>query len=205
MPAQMNNFLSWNIMKNLFQKLSCLCVIFLAACGGGGNSSTFTVTRAWEGTTYSCPTQATYDVCRAGSCAQCTCTVGCDANAPKAKLTVTMAPAALTVDQAGALSMSLSNAASVSQTVAFQLNYPAGGVGYNSFSFSAPCTTPALSVGGQSFTATVVVPPNTLVCSFDVQKSFVAPANPVAFSLSNLDKVELQGSLPNVTVTASVP
>lgn len=202
----MNFFLYSNIMINFLKTLSCLIVIFLAACGGGGgDSSSFTVTRSWEGTTYSCPTQATYDVCRAGSCTQCTCTIGCDASAPKAKLAVTMVPAALAVEQAGTLRLSLSNAASVNQTVSFKLGYPAGGVGYSALSFSAPCTTPALSVGGQSFTATVVVPANTLTCSFEVQKSFNAPVSPVVFALSDLDKVELQGSLPYVTVTASVP
>jgi len=193
------------IMKNFFKTFSYLCVIFLAACGGGGgsDSSLFNVTRSWEGTTYSCPNQATYDVCRAGDCSQCTCTIGCDANAPKAQLTVAMTPAALTVDQAGALLLNLSNPASVNQTVSFNLSYPVGQVGYNTLSFTAPCITTALSVGGQSFTATVVVPANTVGCNFAVQKRFEAPASPVAFSLSNLDKVELQGSLPNVTVTVA--
>lgn len=182
--------------------LSLALASLLVACGGGGGgTSTYTVNRSWEGTTYSCSNQSTYDVCRAGDCSQCTCTVGCSANAAKAKMTVTMAPAALTLDQAAALTLSLGNSDAVNQTVKFTLNYPAGGVGYSAFSFSAPCTTPALSVAGQSFVATVVVPANTKACSFEVQKRFTATANPVLFTLSDLDKVELQGSLPNVTVT----
>ncbi len=174
----------------------------LAACGGGGgSSSTFNVTRNWEGTTYSCPSQSSYDVCRAGDCSQCTCTAGCSANAAKAKLKVTLAPAALAVDQPGTLTLALGNLAAVSQTVSFTLNYPAGGVGYSAFSFSAPCTTSALNVGGQSFTATVVVPANTTACTFEAQKRFTAPASPVQFTLTGLDKVELEGGLPSVTVT----
>jgi hypothetical protein len=195
-------FLSLKIMKKLFKNLSFLCVIFLAACGGGGSSdsSSFTVTRASEGTTYSCPTQATYDVCLNGSCAQCTCTIGCDANAPKVKLAVAMTPASLVVDEAGDLRMTLSSAAAVSQTASFTLKYPAGGVGYSAFSFSAPCTTYSLSVGGESFIATVVVPANTASCTFDVRKRFFAAANPVVFELTGLDKVELEGTLPSVIV-----
>lgn len=187
-------------MKKRFKTLSCMCVIFLAACGGGGDSSSFTVTRTSEGTTYSCPTQATFDVCRTGNCAQCTCTIGCDANAAKVKLALTMTPASLKVDQAGDLRISLSSSAAVSQTASFTLRYPAGGVGYSAFSFSAPCTTSSLSVGGQSFIATVVVPANTSSCTFNVSKQFAAVANPVVFELTDLDKVELQGSLPSVTV-----
>ena len=187
-------------MKNLFTTFSCLCVLLLAACGGGSDSSTFTVTNTLEGTTYSCPTQATYDVCRAGSCSQCSCTIGCDAKAPKVKLAVTMTPASLAVDQEGDLRMSLSSAATVSQTASFMLKYPAGGVGYSAVSFSPPCTTPSLSVGGQSFIATVVVPVNTSSCTFDLRKQFSAVANPVLFELTNLNKVELQGTLPSVTV-----
>ena len=174
----------------------------MTACGGGGgDSSNFTVTRNWEGTTYSCPSQSTYDVCRAGDCSQCTCTVGCSANAAKAKLKITLTPATLAVDQPGTLTLALGNSAAVNQTVSFTLNYPAGGVGYSAFSFSAPCTTPALSVGGQSLIATVVVPANTTACTFEAQKRFAAAASPVQFTLTGLDKVELEGSLPNVTVT----
>jgi hypothetical protein len=176
----------------------------LAACGGGSSSesSTFTVTRTWEGTTYSCPTQSAYDICRAGSCGQCTCTVGCDASAPMALLAVQMTPQALTVEEPGALRLQLSNGAGVNQTVAFTLNYPAGEVSSSGFAFSAPCTTSALSVGGQSLAATVVVPANTASCTFEVQKRFAQAANPVVFTLSGLDKVELDGALPSVTVTA---
>ena len=174
----------------------------MTACGGGGgDSSNFTVTRNWEGTTYSCPSLSTYDVCRAGDCSQCTCTVGCSANAAKAKLKVTLTPATLAVDQPGTLTLALGNSAAVNQTVSFTLNYPAGGVGYSAFSFSAPCTTPALSVGGQSLIATVVVPANTTACTFEAQKRFAAAASPVQFTLTGLEKVELDGSLPNVTVT----
>jgi hypothetical protein len=175
----------------------------LVACGGGGGDggSTYTVTRNWEGTTYSCPSQSIYDVCRAGDCSQCTCTVGCDASAAKAKLKVTLTPATLAVGQPGTLTLALGNSAAVNQTVSFTLNYPAGGVGYSAFSFSAPCTTPALNVGGQSFIATVVVPANTTACTFEAQKQFTAAASPVQFTLTGLDKVELEGSLPNVTVT----
>lgn len=189
-------------MKKISKILSCLCVIFLAACGGGsgGDSSSFIVIRPLEGTTYSCPTQATFDVCRTGNCAQCTCTIGCDANAPKVKLAVAMTPATLPVDQAGDLRISLSSSAAVSQTASFTLRYPAGGVGYSALSFSAPCTTTSLTVGGQSFIATVVVPANTSSCTFNVSKQFAGVANPVVFELTNLDKVELQGSLPSVTV-----
>jgi hypothetical protein len=187
-------------MKNLFKTFACLCVLFLAACGGGSSSSTFTVTNTLEGSTYSCPTQATFDVCRAGSCSQCTCTIGCDANAPKVKLAVTMTPASLAVDQEGDLRMSLSSSAAVSQTASFTLKYPAGGVGYSAFTFSSPCTTTSLSVGGQSFIATVVVPANTPSCTFNVRKQFSAAANPVVFELTNLNKVELQGVLPSVNV-----
>jgi hypothetical protein len=193
-------------MNLYFNRIFGLTLVsLLTACGGGGggggDSSNFTVTRNWEGTTYSCASQSSYDVCRAGDCSQCTCTVGCSANAAKAKLTVTMAPATLAVEQAGALTVSLGNSEAVNQTVKFTLNYPAGGVGYSAFSFSTPCTTPALSVGGQSFIATVVVPANTTACTFEVQKQFTAAASPVLFTLSDLDKVELQGSLPSVTVT----
>lgn len=188
-----------------FKFILCVAMVsYLSACGGGGgggSTSTYTVTRNWEGTTYSCPSQSSYDVCRAGDCSQCTCTVGCSATAVKAKLKVTMTPATLAVEQPGALTLALGNSAAVNQTVSFALNYPAGGVGYSTFSFSAPCTTNSLNVGGQSFIATVVVPANTTACTFDVQKRFSAAASPVQFSLSGLDKVELEGSLPSVTVT----
>ena len=190
-------------MKNIFKIFSYLIFILLAACGGGGsggNSSSFIVTSTLEGTTYSCPTQATYDACRAGSCSQCTCTVGCDPNAPKARLAVTMTPTTLPVDEPGNLGLSLSSSASVSQTVSFALKYPSGGVGYSAFSFTAPCTTTSLSVGGLSFNATVVVPANTTGCTFDFQKQFSATASPVVFELTNLDKVELLGTLPVVSV-----
>lgn len=174
----------------------------LAACGGGGgSSSTFTVTRNWEGTTYSCPSQSSYDVCRAGDCSQCTCTVGCSAAAVKAKLRVSMTPATLAVEQPGALTLTLGNSAAVNQTVSFTLNYPAGAVSSTGFAFSSPCTTSSLNAGGQSFIATVVVPANTSACTFEVQKRFTAAASPVQFSLTGLDKVELEGSLPSVTVT----
>jgi hypothetical protein len=55
-------------------------------------------------------------------------------------------------------------------------------------------------LGGQSFVATVVVPANTAACTFEVQKRFTAAASPVQFTLTGLDKVELEGSLPSVTV-----
>ena len=111
-----------------------------------------------------------------------------------------MTPASLAVDQEGDLRMSLSSSATVSQTASFTLKYPAGGVGYSAVTFSSPCTTPSLSVGGQSFIATVVVPANTSSCTFDLRKQFSAVANPVLFELTNLNKVELQGTLPSVTV-----
>jgi hypothetical protein len=191
------------IMNLNFHRILGLALIsLLTACGGGGggSSSTFTVTRSWEGTTYSCPSKASYDVCTAGDCSQCTCTVGCSANAAKARLKVTLTPATLAVDQPGTLTLALGNSAAVNQTVSFTLNYPAGGVGYSAVSFSAPCTTPTLNVGGQSFVATVVVPANTTACTFEVQKRFTAAASPVQFTLTGLDKVELEGSLPSVTV-----
>jgi hypothetical protein len=188
---------------NRYLKTLFVLVTFtvLAGCGGGGDGSSFTVNRSWEGTTYSCPTQATFDVCRAGDCAQCTCTVGCTANVAKAKLKVTLEPATLAVDQPGTLTLALGNSATVNQTVSFTLNYPMGQVSYSTMSFSAPCTTPVLSVGGQNLTATVVVPANTNSCTFEVQKRFTTAASPVQLILTGLDKVELDGSLPNITVT----
>ena len=185
-------------LKTLF---ALVALTILAACGGG-DSSSFTVNRSWEGTNYSCPTQATFDVCRAGDCAQCTCTMGCSANAAKVKLKVTLALATLAVDQPGTLTLALGNSAAVNQTVSFTLNYPVGQVSYSTLSFSAPCTTPVLSVAGQSFNATVVVPANTSSCTFEVQKRFTTAASPVQLTLIDLDKVELEGSLPSVTVTS---
>jgi hypothetical protein len=114
---------------------------------------------------------------------------------------VTLTPATLAVEQPGTLTLALGNAAAVNQTVSFTLNYPMGQVGYNTFSFSAPCTTPVLSAGGQSFNATVVVPANTNSCTFEMQKRFTTAASPVQLTLTGLNKVELEGSLPNVTVT----
>jgi hypothetical protein len=149
----------------------------LVACGGGGGdgSSTYTVTRNWEGTTYSCPSQSIYDVCRAGDCSQCTCTVGCDASAAKAKLKVTLTPATLAVDQPGTLTLALGNSAAVNQTVSFTLNFLAGGLGYGAFSFSVPCTTPALNAGVKNFIATVVVQAHATACTSLRRKSDSLP------------------------------
>ncbi len=108
-------------------------------------------------------------------------TVGCSANAAKAKLTVSMAPATLAVDQLGTLA--LGNSAVVNQTVSFTLNFLAGGLGYGAFSFSVPCTTPALNAGVKNFIATVVVQAHATACTFAAQKRFTAPASPVQFSL----------------------
>ena len=183
--------------------LALITVTVLSACGGGGGgeTSTFTVTRSLDSTTYSCPTQATFDVCRAGDCGQCTCTVGCDANAPKVKLAVSMSPTTLAVDQQSTLHVQLSSNATVYQTARFTLNYAAGGVQYSAAAFSAPCTTLSLSVGGQSIVASILVPANTASCTFTVQKAFASSASPAVMSMSGLDKVELDGSLPSVTVT----
>ena len=189
-------------MKLVLKALSCLSITFLVACGGGGSDSTaYTVTSSSEGTSYSCPTKAKYDACTAGSCTQCTCISGCDVNAPKAKLKVAMAPTALTLDQPAALSFTLSNDASVNQTVAFSLSYPAGTVTSSAVAFSSPCITSSLSVGAQKVAATVTIPAKTLTCTFEVKKRFSEVANPVLFSLSNLDKLELEGLLPIVSVT----
>lgn len=186
-------------LKTLF---TFIAVTLLAACGGGGaDTSTFTVTRSLEGTTYSCPTQATFDVCRAGECGQCTCTIGCDANAPKVKLAVSMSPTTLAVDQESTLTLRLSSNATVSQTARFTLNYADGGAQYGAVAFTAPCITTSMNVGGQSIVASVLVPANTSSCTFTVQKRFTSPASPATLSLSSLEKVELDGSLPNVTVT----
>jgi hypothetical protein len=172
----------------------------LASCGGGGDGSSFTVNRTWEGTTYSCPTQTAFDVCRAGNCVQCTCTVGCDANAPKVKLAVSMSPSTLPVNQPGTLRLGLSNTANVNQTVRFTLNTPAGPVFNSAGWFSTPCDQLDLNLGSQSVVAVVMVPASSS-CSMDLQKRFTAPASPAAMSLIDLDTVELDGGLPSVTVT----
>lgn len=187
--------------KNLISLI--LSTLILAACGGGGAVSNFTVTHTWDGTTYSCPTQTAYDQCGADSCAACTCTVGCDASAPNAKLKITMTPSTLLVNQQGSLTLQLSNAASVKQTVKFNLVTPAGGVGYSTtVPFSGGCNTLSHSIGSKSITATVVVPANTVLpCEFVLRKSFTTAANPVVFSLEGLEKLELNGTLPVVTVT----
>lgn len=197
------NFLMRAPMNHLSKYLfTAALFVLLSACGGGGgDSSSFTVTRSLGGTTHSCPTQAAFDACSTGDCGQCTCTVGCDPNAPKVKLAVTMAPNTLAIDQPGTLSFGLSNSGAVSQAVKFTLNYPMGQVGYNVIAFSSPCITYALNVGGQSFVTTVIVPANTTSCSFEMQKRFTAAASPVLWTLTDLSKVELQGSLPSVTVT----
>jgi len=67
--------------------------------------------------------------------------------------------------------------------------------------FTTPCITTSLNVGGQSIVASVVVPANTASCMFTLQKAFAYAASPAAMSLSDLDKVELDGALPSVTVT----
>lgn len=188
--------------KNLIS--ICLSTLILAACGGGGGvESNFTVTRTWDGTTYSCPTQTAYDQCSADNCTQCTCTVGCQTNAPKAKLKVDMSPNTLQANQQGTLTLKLSNDASVKQTVKFNLVTPAGGVGYStSVPFSGGCNTLAHSIGSKSISATVVVPASTTApCEFVLRKSFTTAANPVVFSLDGLEKLELDGALPVVTVT----
>jgi hypothetical protein len=184
-------------LKALF---ALVTLTLLAACGGGGDGNSFTVNRTWEGTTYSCPTQATFDVCRAGNCTQCTCTVGCDTNAPKVKLAVSMSPSTLPVNQPGTLRLALRNTATVNQTVRFTLNSPAGPVFNCSGWFSTPCDQLELNLGSQSVVAAVMVPANSS-CSMDLQKRFTAPASSAAMSLSDLDKVELDGALPSVTVT----
>lgn len=47
-----------NIMSLNFKPMLVLALAsLLVACGGG--SSTYTVTRNWEGTTYSCPSPST--------------------------------------------------------------------------------------------------------------------------------------------------
>lgn len=190
-------------MNTLSKILSALALAaVLTACGGGGDGGSFTVIRTWEGTTYSCPTQAAFNVCRAGDCGQCTCTVGCDPNAPKVKLAVSMLPSTLPVNQPGALKLSLSNSASVNQTVRFTLNTAAGQV-FNPLPagwFSKPCDQLELQLGSESVVAAVMVPSNAS-CSVELQKRFVSPANPAVMSLSGLDKVELDGTLPSVVVT----
>jgi hypothetical protein len=57
-----------------------------------------------------------------------------------------------------------------------------------------------LNLGSQSVVAAVMVPANSS-CSMDLQKRFTAPASPAAMSLSDLEKIELDGALPSVTVT----
>jgi len=99
--------------------------------------------------------------------------VGCSANAAKAKLTVSMAPATLAVDQLGTLA--LGNSAVVNQTVSFTLNFLAGGLGYGAFSFSVPCTTPALNAGVKNFIATVVVQAHATACTSLRRKSDSLP------------------------------
>jgi len=188
-------------MNSYLKTLFALATLtLLAACGGGGDGSSFTVNRSWEGTTYSCPTQATFDVCRGGDCAQCTCTVGCDANAPKVKLAVSMSPSTLPINQPGTLNLTLNNTARVNQTVRFTLNTPAGQVFNSAGWFSSPCDTLDLNLGSQSVVAAVMVPASSS-CSMDLQKRFTSTASPAAISLSDLDKVELDGALPSVTVT----
>lgn len=122
---------------------------------------------------------------------------------PKARLVVQMTPATLKVDQPGALNLWLSNGSAEKQTVAFTLNYPSGAVSSSDIAFSAPCTTLALSMGGQSLAATVVVPASTERCMFEFQKRFTQEASPVVFTLSGLDRVEQGGALPSVTGTDS--
>jgi len=117
------------------------------------------------------------------------------------KLAVSMSPTTLAVGQQGTLTLRLSSNAKVNQTARFTLNYPAGRVQSNAFAFLAPCTSPSLSMGAQSFVASVVVPANTASCTFTVQKVFDSSASSAVMSLSDLDKVELDGALPSVTVT----
>lgn len=186
-----------------------LSTLFLAACGGGGGGveTNFTITRNWDGTTYSCPTQSAYDQCKADVCTQCTCTVGCEVGAAKVKLKVSMTPSTLKVNQQGDLTLQLSNSASVKQTIKFSLATPSGGVGYTTnfgnAPFSAGCNTLDQSLGGKAVGFRVVVPASNTAnpCVLTLRKSFTEPANPVVFSLEGLDRVELDGSLPLVTVT----
>jgi hypothetical protein len=60
----------------------------------------------------------------------------------------------------------LVNSAVVNQTVSFTLNLLVGGLGYGAFSFSVPCTAPALSACVKSFIATVVVQAHATACTF---------------------------------------
>ena len=191
-------------MKLFFKNLIALFSLsLLVACGGGNDGGTFSFSDVTRGTSYSCPTQAALDVCAAGDCAQCTCTLGCsDPTVANAKIKVTMSTTTLTVNQPGTLTLDLSNAESTSQTVVFTLNYPAGPVSYSATDFSGSCTASSLSIGGLEISATVTVPANTDSCTFAVQKQFTQAANPVSFTLTNLDNVELDGSVPSLTVTA---
>jgi hypothetical protein len=55
-------------------------------------------------------------------------------------------------------------------------------------------------VGGKSIAASVLVPANTASCTFTAQKRFTSLVSQAALSLSGLEKIELDGSLPNVSV-----
>ncbi len=192
----------------MFKILSTLIfsVLLVSACGGGGGGDStdkvFTVGNS-DGTKYSCSTQATYDQCIAGSCNLCTCTVGCDTTGTLVKLGVTMTPTTLKLNEQADLTLTLTNKAAVAQTVKFKLLTATGPAGYNlAVPFSNGCKTTSQIIGGNSISATVVVPANNVVlpCEFKLKKSFTVTGSPVAFTLEGLDKLELDGSLPVVNV-----
>jgi hypothetical protein len=196
--------------KIMFKTLTTLILsaLMLAACGGGGGGdttqNTFTFNNNTDGTSFSCPTKATLDQCTAGSCGECTCTKGCASSSTKVKLSVILADTNLKLNQQTDLTLKLDNKADVAQTVKFKLVTPSGPVGYSvAVPFSNGCKTLSQTIGGNTIAATVVVPANNsvLACEFKLRKTFTVTGSPLAFTLEDLDKVELEGSLPVVNVT----
>lgn len=177
--------------------------VVLVGCGGGGGggSKSFTVENTATGTTHSCPAEAAFNACSTGDCGQCTCTVGCDANAPLVTLAVTMAPGSLEVGQDGDLTLKVNNPASVSQVVEFELNMPAGTLTSFGIGFNGVCGNLSFTTGASGIKARTIVPSGA-TCEYRAGKRFVAAAAPVGFTLTGLTRIALQGSLPSVTVTA---
>ena len=201
----------------MFKTLTTLILstLMLVACGGGGggndssdnntNTNTqnvFTFNNNTDGTSFSCPSKATLDQCTAGSCGQCTCTKGCTST--KVKLSVILADTNLKLNQQTDLTLKLDNKADVVQTAKFKLLTPTGPAGYSlSVPFSNGCKTLSQTIGGNTIAATVVVPASNSVlpCEFKLRKTFTVTGSALTFTLEDLDKVELEGSLPVVNVT----
>lgn len=185
-----------------------LTALALAACGGGGGSeeSNFTITRTLNGftTSYSCPSQTSFDACRADSCSACTCVSGCSnsTNTPLARLLVTATPTDLPAGQSAAVVVTMRNPAAVPQTVAYRLDWPTGPVSYSAVGFSAGCTALSSQIGSTGLSVQALIDANTTACTWTFQKTPVAVGANQAFSLSNLSRIEVEGSLPALNVSA---